>query len=128
MTKEILKITKIVFVLQAIVGVIFGLFFVFGAEMMFEIYNWPYNAPVFSRLLGMDFIALAFLLLLSYRENEWEKVKNIVIYMIVWTVLNSIAFIVLHIIFALPILNLTNIVQYIIFAVLYCYIFIQQRK
>jgi len=128
MTEEILKMTKIVFILQAIVGMVFGLFFVLGAEIFFNLYSWPYEAPVFCRLLGIDFIALAFLLLLSYRETEWEKVKNIVMFSIVWTVLNSIGFIILHFVFTLPPLNWSNIALYILFAVLYCYIFLQQRK
>ncbi len=128
MTEEIMKITKIVFILQAIVGIVFGLFFVFGAELFFTLYSWPYEAPVFCRLLGMDFIALSVLLFLSYRENEWEKVKNVVLFSIAWTVLNSVGFIIMHIAFSLPLINLTNISLYILFAVLYCYVFIQQRK
>lgn len=128
MTEEILKITKIVFLLQSIVGFVFGLFFLLGADIFFNLYNWPYEAPVFCRLLGMDFIATAFLLLLSFRETEWGKVKNIVLFAIVWTGLNSIGFIALHFIFELPPLNWTNIALYVLFAVLYCYIFMQQRK
>jgi hypothetical protein len=128
MTEEILKITKIIFLVQTIVGIVFGLFFLFGAEIYLDLYSWPYEEPVFSRLLGMDFLGTASLLLLSYRETKWEKVKNVVIYDIIWTVLNSIGFIVLQFTFELPLINWSNIAFYILFAVLYCYIYIQQQK
>ena len=106
MTEEILKITKIVF----------------------DLYSWPYYAPIFIRLLGLDFIGTTPLFLLSYRETEYGKVKNVVIFAIIHSIINSIGFIVLQFIFELPLINWSNIAFYILFAVLYCYIYVQQQK
>ena len=128
MTETILKITKVTFLLQAIVGLVFGLFFVFGAEIFFDLYTWPNNAPVFARLLGMDFIAVAFLVVLSSRENEWAKVKNVVLFVIFWGGLTAIGFTVLQFVFALPLINWSNILIYVLFTVLYTYSYIQQQK
>jgi hypothetical protein len=128
MKEDILRITKIVFILQAIVGMIFGLSFLFAADTMFTIYNWPYYAPIFSRLTGMDFIRISILSFLSSREIEWGKVKNVVIVNVIWASLNGVVLIVLHFVFMLPIMNWSNIFFYILFAVLYSYVFIRQRK
>lgn len=128
MTENILKITKIVFILQAIVGTIFGLSFLFAADTMFAIYSWPYYAPIFSRLTGMDFIGISILAFLSSRKTEWEKVENVVLVNIIWASLNGVVLTILHFVFLLPTMNWSNIFFYLLFAVLYCYVFIRQRK
>jgi hypothetical protein len=125
---DILKLTKIVFLLQAVIGMIFGLSFLFAADTMFTIYEWPYYAPIFSRLTGMDFIGISILSILSSRSNEWEKVQNVVIVNIIWASLNGVVLIILHFVFLLPIMNWSNVFFYLLFAVLYCYVFIKQRK
>ena len=128
MAEEILKFTKYVFVLQAIVGFAFGLVFLLAGEVFMILENWPYYAPVFIRLTGMDFIGMAVLILLSSREKEWAKVKNVVIMVIFWTILNSIVFTILHFVHNLPPINWTNIGSYMLFAVLYIIIYIKQQK
>ncbi len=128
MAEEILKFTKIVFVFQAIVGIAFGLVFLLAGEVFMILENWPYYAPVFIRLTGMDFIGMSVLILLSSREKEWAKVKNVVIMVIFWTILNSIVFTILHFVHNLPPINWTNIGSYMLFAVLYIIIYIKQQK
>ena len=128
MVEEILKFTKIVFVIQAIVGFAFGLVFLLAGELFMILEGWPYYAPVFIRLTGMDFIGMAVLILLSSREKEWAKVKNVVIMVVFWTILNSIVFTILHYVHNLPPINWTNIGSYMLFAVLYIIVYIKQRK
>ena len=128
MTEEILRITKIVFAVQAIVGIVFGLFFLFGAELYLALYSWPYDEPIFTRLLGMDFLGTISILFLSLRETEYGKVKNVVIMEIFWTGINSIGFIVIHFLFNLPLINWSNIAFYILFAVLYITVYFKQKK
>ena len=128
MVEEILKFTKIVFVIQAIVGFAFGLVFLLAGELFMILEGWPYYAPVFIRLTGMDFIGMAVLILLSSREKEWAKVKNVVIMVVFWTILNSIVFTILHFVHNLPPINWTNIGSYMLFAVLYIIVYIKQRK
>ncbi|MBY9009847.1 MAG: hypothetical protein KGD74_08290 [Candidatus Lokiarchaeota archaeon] len=76
----------------------------------------------------MDFIGMGLLIFLSSREKEWGKVKNVVIMVIFWTILNSIVFTILHFLHNLPIINWTNIGSYMLFAVLYVIIYIKQQK
>jgi len=128
LVEEILKFTKIVFVIQAIVGFAFGLVFLLAGELFMILEGWPYYAPVFIRLTGMDFIGMAVLILLSSREKEWAKVKNVVIMVVFWTILNSIVFTILHYVHNLPPINWTNIGSYMLFAVLYIIVYIKQRK
>jgi hypothetical protein len=42
--------------------------------------------------------------------------------------LNGVVLTILHFIFLLPIMNWSNIFFYFLFAGLYCYVFIQQRR
>jgi hypothetical protein len=129
MPEEILKFTKIIFVFQAITGIAFGLTFLLFGEQFLIMESWPFNyEPVFIRLLGIDFIGIAVLMLLSSREKEWAKVKNVVIMVIFWTIFNSIVFTILHFVYNLPLINWTNIGSYMIFAVLYIIVFIKQQK
>ena len=128
MPEEILKFTKIVFVFQGIVGIAFGLVFLLAGELFMTLEGWPYYAPVFIRLTGMDFIGVSVLVLLSSREKKYAIVKNVVIMEIFWTVLNSIVFTILHFAHNLPLINWTNIGSYMLFAVLYIVIYIKQQK
>lgn len=127
MTEEVLKFTKIVFVVQAITGIAFGLTFLLFGEQFLIMEDWPYFDPVFIRLAGMDFIGVAVLVLLSSREKEYAKVKNVVIMEIFWTILNSVVFTILHFVHNLPLINWTNIGSYMLFAVLYIIVYIKQK-
>ena len=128
MSDEILKMTKIIFIFQTIVGFAFGLVFLLFGELFMTLESWPFYDPVFIRLTGMDFIGMGVLILLSSREKDWDKVKNVVIMVIFWTLLNSIVFTILHFIHNLPLINWTNIGSYMLFAVLYILIYVKQQK
>ena len=128
MPEKILKFTRYVFIIQAFVGVAFGLVFVFFAEAFLTFENWPYFDPVFIRLLGLDFIGLAALNVLSAREKEYAKVKNVVIMEIWWTFINSVGFTVMHFMFDLPAINWTNIGSYYTFLIIYIIIYFKQKK
>lgn len=128
MPEEVLKFTKTVMLVQCVVGASFGLVFVLAGEWFMEFENWPYYAPVFIRLTGLDFIGMGFLVFLSSRETEYARVKNVVIMVIFWTVLNSIVFTILHFVHDLPFINWTNIGSYMLFATLYIIVYIKQKK
>ena len=128
MPEEVLKFTKTVMLIQCVVGASFGLVFVLAGEWFMEFEQWPYHAPVFIRLTGLDFIGMGLLVFLSSRETEYARVKNVVIMVIFWTVLNSIVFTILHFVHDLPLINWTNIGSYMMFATLYIMIYIKQKK
>ncbi len=60
--------------IQCVVGASFGLVFVLAGEFFMEFQGWPYFAPVFIRLTGMDFLGVALLVFLSSRETEYARV------------------------------------------------------
>ena len=128
MPEEVLKFTKTVMLVQCVVGASFGLVFLFAGEWFLAFEQWPYEAPVFMRLTGMDFIGMGLLVFLSSRETEYARVKNVVIMVIFWTILNSIGFTILHFIHDLPLINWTNIGSYMLFAGLYITVYIKQKK
>ena len=127
MPEEILKMTKITFVFQAIVGIAFGLVFLFG-ELFVVMVGWPYYDPVFMRLTGMNYIGMAVLMLLSSGVKEWSKVENVVIMVIFWTILNSIVLTMLQFLSYWPLINWAIIGSYMLFAVLFIIVYIKQQK
>jgi hypothetical protein len=127
MPEEILKMTKITFIFQAIVSIAFGLVFLFG-ELFVGIVRWPYYDPVFMRLTGMNYIGMAVLMLLSSGVKEWAKVENIVIMVIFWTILNSIVLTILQFLRYWPLINWTIIGSYMLFAVLFIIVYNKQQK
>jgi len=127
MPEEILKMTKITFIFQAIVSIAFGLILLFG-ELFVVIVDWPYYDPVFMRLTGMNYIGMAVLMLLSSGVKEWAKVENVVIMVIFWTILNSIVLTILQFLSYWPLINWTIIGSYMLFAVLFIIVYIKQQK
>jgi len=127
MPEEILKMTKITFVFQAILGIAFGLILLFG-ELFVVMVDWPYYDPVFMRLTGMNYIGMAVLMLLSSGVKEWAKVENVVIMVIFWTILNSIVLTILQFLRYWPLINWTIIGSYMLFAVLFIIVYIKQQK
>ena len=127
MPEEILKMTKITFVFQAIIGIAFGLILLFG-ELFVVMVDWPYYDPVFMRLTGMNYIGMAVLMLLSSGVKEWAKVENVVIMVIFWTILNSIVLTILQFLRYWPLINWTIIGSYMLFAVLFIIVYIKQQK
>ncbi|MBD3254551.1 MAG: hypothetical protein GF383_05635 [Candidatus Lokiarchaeota archaeon] len=76
------NILKYTFLFSGLVALLLGLTFVFMTEFYLSITAWPYYDPFVSRILGAALLGLWLIKWLSFREKEWEKVKNIVIMII----------------------------------------------
>jgi len=121
------KYLKYVFLASGLAAFIFGLTFIFFVETYYSLLSWPYQDPLFARVLGAALIGLGILQWLSYREKNWENVRNLVIMMIVWHVLGAIVSISGQFLFNLPLGNLVHIIVFIVFSIAYIYAFIIQR-
>ena len=125
--KNISKVLKYVFLVSGLAAFIFGITFILFLEWYSSLLNWPYQDPLFSRVLGAALIGFGILQWLSYREKKWENVKNLVIIMIVWHLLGAIVTLTGQFLFNLPLGNLIHIIVFIVFFIAYMYAFYLNR-
>jgi hypothetical protein len=125
--KNILKFLKYVFLASGLAAFIFGIVFILFVEFYYSLLNWPYEEPLFTRVLGAALLSLALLQWLSFREKKWENVKNLVLMMIIWHLLGAIVTITGQFIFNLPLGNLIHIIVFIVFLIAYAYAFYLHR-
>ncbi len=130
MAAEIKPVLKYTFVLNIFIGFGYGLTLLLISESFYEFIEHPFYDPVINVLLGAFILAMGFISFLSYRETDWEKVKNIVLMMIFLNLLSSIAFIILHfeMLFVQHIEIWINIGVFVLLTVLYVYSYFQQQK
>ena len=121
--KNISKVLKYVFLASGLAAFIFGIAFILFVEVYYSLLNWPYQDPLFSRVLGAALLGLAILQWLSYREKKWENVKNVVLMMIIWHLLGAIVTITGQFLFNLPLGNLIHIIVLFVFLIAYIYAF-----
>ena len=125
--KNISKVLKYVFLASGLAAFIFGIAFILFVEVYYSLLGWPYEEPLFTRVLGAALLGLAILQWLSYREKKWENVKNVVIMMIVWHFLGAVVTITGQFLFNLPLGNLIHIIVFIVFFIAYIYAFYLHR-
>jgi len=129
MALDIEKEIKINFIAIFIVSIIYGLWFLISVESWVAVNNWPYLDPVAGRLLGSIFTALAIISIKAFKEAEqWEKIENIVLFIVLFCLFAAIMSIYCHITFSLPPSNIVNIIIYVVFAILNIHIYLQKRK
>ena len=90
MSQEILKSLKIVLLIEAVLFVVFGIFFTFFIEAYVKVFMWPDLDPTAGRFIGVIFLSFAFVGVLIWREKEWERIELLVILNILITILGAI--------------------------------------
>jgi tryptophan-rich sensory protein len=90
MSEEILKSLKIVLLVEAVLFVVFGIFFTFFIDAYVELFMWPDLDPTAGRFIGVIFLSFAFVSVLVWREKEWERIELLVILNILITILGAI--------------------------------------
>ena len=76
---EIKTITKYTFLINFLIGILFGLTLFVIPEMYFNLTGWPQEVYL-ARVAGPFFVAVAIGALLAFRESDWERVE-IFVYM-----------------------------------------------
>jgi hypothetical protein len=91
MEKQIHSGLKITFLVHFVVGLVFGLMYLFFPKGWGNLVNWPVQEPFIYQVVGAAILGYATSSILAYRETNWEKVIIVVRMEIVWTVLGTLA-------------------------------------
>jgi uncharacterized membrane-anchored protein len=127
MVDEILKFTKLTFLIHTILAVFSGIQYLIPATML-PIYGITVTPMIsaLSMIIGAVFMGLAVMSLCGYMAKEWKEVKIVVIGEIVWLIIGIIAGIISA---AANIALITlAVVILIIFLVLFVLAFLQQEE
>ena len=112
---EITKKLKIFFLIDAIIGLVFAFFYLVAPYYYLALIEWPFFDPYYSWAFGGVFLIFSSFLLISIKQNQWEKGKSVLEITIAWQMLililnvNSLIFIPTPI-FSIIIIWLTNII------------------
>jgi len=92
MAEEILKFTKITFVIHFITGLIFAILF-WLPEVSASIYGITYTPAlgVVTRMLGGAFVGLTIGSLLAIFAKEWKEIRIVLLIEVFWLVASLIA-------------------------------------
>ncbi|MBA7507505.1 hypothetical protein ES706_06224 [subsurface metagenome] len=127
MATEILKGLKIIFLIQFVVMIIFGIFFFFFIEAYVVLFSWPYLDPIAGHYIGAFCFGIAVIALFAYRETEWEKIEILVLFHIVWILLGLIA-LIWGLVTDFTFVGTFNSILHVFFLVAFTYFYLQQKK
>jgi len=92
MTEEILKFTKLTFVIHFITGLIFTiLFWIPGITGSFFVVNYTAEVGAVTMMLGAAFVGLTIGSLLGILAKEWKEIKIVVLIETFWLVASLIS-------------------------------------
>ncbi len=87
MVNEISKGLKILFILEFIVGYIYGITYLFFTEWYIEFVAWPFDDPIVGRMLGVSLMTYGTTSLIAYLRKNWDTAKLAVELQIIWHIL-----------------------------------------
>lgn len=127
MVDEILKFTKITFLIHLIIGLIFSIMY-WIPEITIPLFGWSYTAMIgaLSQVIGAAGAGLTISSLFGYLAKEWKEVKIVVILEIVW--LGAALVAVFLNILALGIAVVLNIILFAILFILFLLSYLQQEE
>jgi len=128
MAEEMLKFTKITFIIHFVIGLLFTILF-WIPDITAPMYGIPVDeyTSAMSRMIGSLFAALTVSSLFGFLAKEWKAVKIVVIAEIVWLVVSLIAHIISFSAYAVGTAVLSLIVS-IIILVLFLLTYLQQEE
>ena len=102
--KPIPKSCKYFLGIHFIVGILFGIIFVFFPDWFYNLIAWTERDSVAIRLLGIAIIALSSGSLIAAFEKTWKEIRAIMEIEVLWLLLGTITLISSHIFLGFPIL------------------------
>ena len=119
---------KILFLVHAIGGTIFGLVYLIIPQAVETLLRVPVKDPELYRVLGAALLGIAASSWYAWRETAWERVKIVVQMEIVWTILGTLTMLWGLLFAGLPAVEWTQAVILGGFAVAFCVYFYQHVR
>ena len=126
MPTEIRKISHVLFSMHIFLAIVFNLIVFLGVGV-FASYSWSESVPIFTKLFKIDaFGLLSSIMLVSFGEYKWKKIKNLVKVNFVWASINLIGSVIVQFTHSVP-SNLINVLYYHLCFLLYLTVLILQK-
>jgi len=106
---EMTKNLKIVLVINAIIGLCFAFLYLAISHLYLSLIEWPFYDPYYSWAFGGIFLILSIFILLSLKQNNWEKIKTILQVLIAWQLMILVLNVISLILIPSPIVSIITI-------------------
>ncbi|MFW9950997.1 MAG: hypothetical protein ACFFKA_12840 [Candidatus Thorarchaeota archaeon] len=87
---EISKWFKWMLIVDVVIGVIYGVLYVFFPDVVYNMNDAPFYDPHFWRLFGGAILAIGVGAALSLKVKDWEKVKLFILIVLIFLVIIAI--------------------------------------
>ena len=121
--KQIPSGLRTTFLFHGIVGLVFGLIYLFVPAQFGKMVNWPMPDVSAYRLVGAAILAFTASSWLAYREKVWDRVEIVVVLEIVWTGLATLVMLWAVLFAGMPAIGWLNAVLMAAFAVAFGYFY-----
>ena len=116
---EITKNLKFLLLINAIIGLCFAFFYLAISFLYLSLIQWPFYDPYYSWAFGGVFLILSMFILLTIKQDEWEKCKTVFEITIAWQIMILVLNILSLIFILAPIASLiTTWVYNVVFIIL----------
>jgi hypothetical protein len=100
---QLSKACKYFLGIDFLIGLFFGIVFIFFPEFFFTLINWTTADPVSIRVLGVAIISLSAGSLVAAFEDYWKEIRAIMEMEVLWLLLALLTVIFSHILFGFPV-------------------------
>ena len=84
---EITKNLKFLLLINTIIGLCFAFFYLAISFLYLSLIQWPFYDPYYSWAFGGVFLILSMFILLTIKQDEWEKCKTVFEITIAWQIM-----------------------------------------
>lgn len=81
---------KIVLIISAIIGFLYGILYVFLPDIVYSTNDAPYYDPHFWRLFGGVLIVIGIVAVLGIIKGDWDHIKSFVFFVILFLIMTGI--------------------------------------
>ncbi|MFX0059907.1 MAG: hypothetical protein ACFE85_18360 [Candidatus Hodarchaeota archaeon] len=88
---ELSKEFKIVLIIDIIIGLIYGILYVFLPDLVYSTNDAPYYDPHFWRLFGGVILSIAIVVIIAFLlKKDWEEIKFFVVSVVIFLIISVI--------------------------------------
>jgi hypothetical protein len=84
---EIAKSFRILLIINAFIGLCFAFLYLAISNIYLSLIQWPFYDPYYSWAFGGVFLILSMFILLTIKQNKWEKSKTVFEINLAWQIM-----------------------------------------